>query len=402
MNTTLPEPDSTKSTATPPRTTAPQPPFVTTKKRTALVVAALGVLLLVFGGGVIAAQLYDRMQENASPIAERTQPKDDGNKLVTDQEQNISALVKKVSPSVVSILAETSSDNSPFRANTQSAGSGIIVSKDGYILTNNHVVRNVDQVSIVLADGTTYENVKKIGADPLNDVAFLKVDGVKNLTAAMLGDSSTVRVGQDVVAIGNSLGQYQNTVTSGIISGTGRPVSAQDGESVENLTDLLQTDAAINPGNSGGPLLNLSGQVIGINTAVAQDAQGIGFAIPINSTKGMLKGVLAGNGIKRSYLGLQYVMITADVAKRYDLPVKQGAYVFGEGTGATVIKDSPADKAGIKDKDIVTEVNGQAVGPEGSLSSITGQYAPGDKVRVKLLRNGRPIDVTVTLAEYTR
>lgn len=394
---------SASSSSTPPQNDQPQPAFVATKKRTALIVAAFGVLLAVFGGGVIAAQLYDRMQENGDgAIAERIQPKDDGNKIVTDQEQNISALVKKVSPSVVSIIAETGSGNSPFRANTQSAGSGIIVSKDGYILTNNHVVRNVDQVSIVLADGTTHENVKKIGSDPLNDVAFLKVDGVNNLTAATLGDSSTVRVGQDVVAIGNSLGQYQNTVTSGIISGTGRPVVAQDGTSVENLTDLLQTDAAINPGNSGGPLLNLSGQVIGINTAVAQDAQGIGFAIPINSTKGMLKGVLAGNGIKRSYLGLQYVMITAEVAKRYDLPVKQGAYVFGEGSGATVIKGSPADKAGIKDKDIVTEVNGQAVGPEGSLASITGQYAPGDKVRVKLLRDGRPIELTVTLAEYRR
>lgn len=365
--------------------------------------AIFAILLVAFGGGVIAAQLYDRAQETLSgSVTQRTEVKDDGNKIVTDQEKNISDLVKKVSPSVVSILAETNQSTSPFSANTQSAGSGIIVSEDGYILTNNHVVRNVEKVSVVLADGTTYDNVKKIGADPLNDVAFLKIDDTRNLTAAALGDSSTVRVGQDVVAIGNSLGQYQNTVTSGIISGTGRPVAAQDGTSVENLTDLLQTDAAINPGNSGGPLLNLSGQVIGINTAVAQDAQGIGFAIPINSTKGMLKGVLAGQGTKRSYLGLQYIMITAEVAKQYDLTVKQGAYVYGEGTGGTVMRGSPADKAGIRDKDIVTEVNGQVVGPEGSLSSITGQYAPGDTVRVKLLRDGRIVETTVTLAEYTR
>jgi serine protease Do len=204
------------------------------------------------------------------------------------------------------------------------------------------------------------------------------------------------------VAIGNSLGQYQNTVTSGIISGKGRPVSAgsEDGSSSENLTDLLQTDAAINPGNSGGPLLNLSGQVIGINTAVAANAQGIGFAIPINSTKGTLKEVLAGKGVRRSYLGVRYVPLSAETAKQYNLSVRQGAYVIGSGAGSAVDANGPAAKAGIQEKDIITKVNGLEVGPRGSVSSLIGEYAPGDTVALTILRDSKTIVKNVTLAVF--
>jgi serine protease Do len=243
--------------------------------------------------------------------------------------------------------------------------------------------------------------VQVLGSDPLNDVAFLKVPNVNNLTPAELGDSSTIQVGQKVVAIGNSLGQYQNTVTSGIISGTGRPISAQSGSTVENLTDLIQTDAAINPGNSGGPLLNLSGQVIGINTAIIQDAQGIGFSIPVNATKGIMKGVLAGKGVHRAFLGVNYIPITADVAKHYNLSVKQGGYVFNGDGKTAIVSGGPADKAGIKDKDIITKVGSIAVGARGDVSSLVAEYAPGDTIQLTILRGDQTFTVNVTLSEYT-
>lgn len=197
-------------------------------------------------------------------------------------------------------------------------------------MTNNHVIKNATSVAVVDHTGERYEDVTVIGRDPLNDVAFLKISGKNDFTPATLGNSSTVRIGQQVIAIGNALGQYSNTVTSGIISGLGRPVTASTSNGdTESLTDLIQTDASINEGNfSGGPLVNAAGQVIGINTAIIEDANGIGFSIPINSTKGVLAGVLATGKINRAYLGINYLTITADVARQYDLPVNSGAYIY--------------------------------------------------------------------------
>jgi serine protease Do len=324
----------------------------------------------------------------------------DGNKIITPEEGGIAGLVDKVGPSVVSIVTTATAE--PFFGQAlqqQGAGTGMIVSSDGYVLTNKHVVDGTNTIKVVLADGTTHENVRVIGTDPLNDVAFLKIDNVTNLPAVEIGDSSTTRVGQQVVAIGNSLGQYQNTVTTGIISGIGRPISAQSGDTVETLTDLLQTDAAINPGNSGGPLLNLSGQVIGINTAIVEDAQGIGFAIPINATKGILKGVLAGNGVKRAYLGVNFVSITAEVAKFYNLPVKKGAYVHAS-RGSAVTAGSPAEKAGIKDGDIITKVGNLEVGEKGSVSSLVAEYQPGDTIELTILRDGKTTTLPVAIEAY--
>jgi S1-C subfamily serine protease len=317
-------------------------------------------------------------------------------------ENAIASVVEKVSPSVVSIVTNTTRQTLFGAAQQQAAGTGIILSKDGYILTNNHVVASASNIEVVTTDGTTYSDVELVGADPLNDISYLKVKNVTDLQPAELGDSSTSRVGQQVIAIGNALGQFQNTVSNGIISGKGRPLTAggEGGDSGESLTDLLQTDAAINPGNSGGPLLNYSGQVIGINTAVASNAEGIGFAIPVNATKGTLKGVLAGKGVQRSYLGLRYVEITAAVAKQYDLPVKKGAYVAADKGGSAVVAGSPADKAGLKEKDIITKINDEEVGVSGGLSTLVGEYAPGDTVEVTYLRDGAEKRVKVTLAAY--
>jgi serine protease Do len=371
-------------------------------RRLIAIIIVLVITLCVIAG-IIGAKIYSYIASNqASNLAQHQTVANDGNKPVTQEETDIANVVSKVSPSVVSILT-TSQSNSPYYGTQEqdSAGTGIIISKDGYILTNKHVIDGASTVSIALSDGTTYDNVQVLGSDPLNDVAFLKVPGVTNLTPATLGDSSTIQVGQKVVAIGNSLGQYQNTVTSGIISGTGRPISAQSGSTVENLTDLIQTDAAINPGNSGGPLLNLSGQVIGINTAIIQDAQGIGFSIPINATKGIMKGVLAGKGVHRAFLGVNYIPITADVAKHYNLSVKQGGYVFSGDGKTAIVSGGPADKAGIKDKDIITKVGSIAVGAQGDVSSLVAEYAPGDTIQLTVLRGSQTLTIDVTLSEYT-
>jgi serine protease Do len=367
-----------------------------------IVLVLVGCFTAGIGGGFIASHLSN------STADARLTASGDGNALVSQNEQNISDVASKVGPSVVSIMTQGQTQSVFGQSETEEgAGSGIIISSDGYILTNKHVVTGSDQLSVVTSDGTVYDNAKVVGTDPLNDLAFVKIDGVSNLTPATLGDSSSVRIGENVVAIGNSLGEYQNTVTSGIISGTGRPVTASEGDgsdsstsATENLTDLLQTDAAINPGNSGGPLVNLSGQVIGINTAIAADAQDIGFSIPINSTKGLIKYLLKTGKVERAYLGINYVTITPELAKQYSLPVKQGAYVVAD-SGPAVVSGSPADKAGIKDKDIITKVGDIDVGDQGSVSSLISEYTIGDQVPITILRAGKTMTVTVTLAAYT-
>lgn len=364
-------------------------------------IAIIATLLIVVGLVAGAYQLGSTTSNN-QPVAERQVVGGDGNKIVTAEEESIAQVVAKVSPSVVSIVTKTRGVDT-FYGRTQGsegAGTGIIVGKDGYVLTNKHVIDGAEAVQVVLTDGTSYDNVKVLGTDPLNDVAFLQIPNVSNLPVAELGDSTSVRVGQKVIAIGNSLGQYQNTVTSGIISGTGRPIAAQSGGAVESLTDLIQTDAAINPGNSGGPLLNLQGQVIGVNTAIIENAQGIGFSIPIGATKGILKSVLAGKGVQRAYLGVNYIPVTAEVADYYKLPVKKGAYVFnGEGKTA-VSSGSPADKAGIKNKDIITKIGAIDVGDRGGVASLVAEYAPGDTIEITVLRDGKTSVKKVTLAAY--
>ncbi len=360
------------------------------------------VAILCLGGGVVGGYLVGYLQPSLTSVNRNSAT--DGNKIVTQEEEDIAGVASKVGPSVVSIVTKTAT-RSPYGVGTQEgAGTGIIISADGYVMTNKHVVQDSQTVGVVTSDGVTHSNVKVIGTDPLNDIAFLKINNVSGLKAAELGDSSSIRIGQKVVAIGNALGQYQNSVTSGIISGTGRTITAGvegSNSATERLTDLIQTDAAINSGNSGGPLVNIAGEVIGVNTALASDANGIGFSIPINATRGMLKGVLEKGKIERAYIGVNYVAITPDVAEQYKLPVKKGAYVAAsEGTSA-IIQGSPADKAGIKDKDIITKVADIEVGDKGSVASLVAEYKPGDTIELTLLRDGKTLTVRVTLAAYS-
>ena len=320
-------------------------------------------------------------------------------------EGSVADIVSKVSESVVSIVTSVKTTSFFGQSyDSSAAGTGIIVTEDGYVLTNKHVIDGATKINVVLADGTTFEDVKLVTTDPLNDVAFLKIEGASNLKPATLGDSKTVTVGQQVIAIGNALGQYQNTVTSGIISGTGRSLTATDstGSMSETLTDMIQTDAAINSGNSGGPLINAAGEVIGINTATGTSAENMGFAIPISSVKGMLKQLIEKGEAKRAYIGVYSVEITPDVAKEYNLPVSAGVYLYNSAKYSAIVKNSPAEKAGLKDKDIITAVNGIKIGTAGSLSSLIGEYQPGDTVQLTVVRDGKEIAINVTLDGYTK
>jgi serine protease Do len=322
--------------------------------------------------------------------------------IVSQEGEVMEGIAKKVSPSVVSIITQGVTQSLYGTRATEGAGTGIIISSDGYVLTNKHVVGNARNVQIVGHDGTVYEDVSVVGTDPLNDVAFLKIKNATNLTPATLGDSSDVQVGEKVVAIGNALGEFQNSVTSGIISGRGRPIIAQgeaNNASGEQLDNLFQTDAAINPGNSGGPLLDLNGNVIGINTAVAEDAQGIGFAIPINATKGIIKNLKDTGKVERAYLGVKYISLSPSVAKSYKLSVSQGAFITDEQQSA-VLEDGPAAKAGIEDGDIVTKVNNVKIDQNNGMALLLAEYVPGDKVTLTIDREGETKTIAVTLGTY--
>ena len=325
------------------------------------------------------------------------------NNAATFAEGSISEIANSVSKSVVSIITNTSTTGSFFTGQvSQAAGTGFIISSDGYIATNKHVVANATKIGVILDDGSTYEDVELIGTDPINDFAIIKIKDVKDLTPIKIGDSKTTNIGQQVVAIGNALGTYQNSVTSGIISGKGRSLTASDSSrtTYETLSDMIQTDAAINGGNSGGPLVNAAGEVIGINTAYASQGNNVGFAIPINSVKGIMAGVLKDGKFERAVLGVRYQTITPLIAKEKKLDVTAGAYVKGSNNVSAVIKGSAGDKAGIKDGDIITAVNDTKIGTAGSLGSLIGEYAVGDTVKLEAYRDKKYVQLDVKLEAY--
>lgn len=363
---------------------------------------ALSIIALVLGAGGLALG-WMAFEKSSTPITFLNNGSD-GNSA-NFSEGSIADIANKVSESVVSIITSTkATDFFGQNYSSSAAGTGIIVTKDGYILTNKHVINGASKVSVILDDGTTYEDVEIVATDPLNDIAFLKIKDVSDLTPATLGDSKTINVGQQVIAIGNALGEYQNTVTAGIISGTGRSVTASDGSgyNAETLSDMIQTDAAINSGNSGGPLVNAAGEVIGINTATSTTAENMGFAIPVSSVKGMLKQLIETGKAERTYLGVYSVEITPEAAKAYNLPVTAGAYLYSPSSYSAIVKDSPAAKAGLKDKDIVTKINGVEVGSAGSLANLISEYKPGDTVQLAVIRDGKEIAINVTLEGYRK
>ncbi len=324
----------------------------------------------------------------------------DGNSL-NFEAGSIAEVANKVSESVVSITTEVRTKSWFGTESTGSAaGTGFIISESGYIMTNKHVVESAKTVNVTLSNGKTYKNVKVVGTDPLNDSAILKVENPEGFKPVTLGDSKTVNVGQQVIVIGNALGEYSNSVTSGIISGTGRELIASDssGSAYEQLTDMLQTDAAINGGNSGGPIVNAAGEVIGIATAYASSSQTVGFAIPIANVKGIIKNVLEIGKFERAVLGVQYSAINSENAESLKLSVNYGAYIHSDKNA--VIKGGAADAAGIKDGDIILEINGIKIGKAGSLSTLVGEYKVGDEIIIKILRGGKEQTVKAKLKAY--
>ena len=319
-------------------------------------------------------------------------------------EGSIASIANAVSKSVVSIV--TSTDQKSFFSNETTsqtaAGTGFILSSDGYIATNKHVVSGASKIGVILDDGTAYEDVELVGTDPLNDFAIIKINNVNNLSPVKLGDSKTTSAGQQVFAIGNALGAYQNSVTSGIISGKGRSLTAIDSgrTQYETLSDMIQTDAAINGGNSGGPLVNAAGEVIGINTAYASQGNNVGFAIPISSVKGIIKNVLSGKGFERAVIGVRYINLTPTIAKEKNLSVTRGALIASSKNNKAIISGSAGDKAGLKENDIITAVNGTEIGSSGSLSSLIGEYSVGDTVKITVVRGGKTETLELTLAAY--
>jgi serine protease Do len=330
---------------------------------------------------------------------------------VVQENSAVIDVAKQVSPAVVSITSKGVSQGFfGMPQQIQAAGTGMIVRSDGLILTNRHVVNDSNaSYTVVLSNGKSYP-AKVVSKDSINDIAFVQIQA-GGLPTVKLGDSGAVQVGQQVIAVGNALGQFQNTVTSGIISGLSRGVTAGDSgggggnpfggqgqTSSENLQNMFQTDAAINPGNSGGPLVNLDGQVIGMNTAVAgEGSQNIGFAIPINDAKSLIASVESTGKISRAYLGVQYVMLDPQTATANNLSVNNGAWVQGDGQSSALQSGSPAEKGGVKDGDIITKVGGTTLDSTHSLQTVVSKYKPGDKVTLTLNRNGKTQTLSVTL-----
>jgi len=280
-------------------------------------------------------------------------------------------------------------------------GSGFIVSSDGMIVTNKHVVDDEEaKYTVLMNDGQKIE-AEVLARDSVNDIAILKIDK-KDLSVIELADSDNLKVGQTVIAIGNALGEYRNTVSTGVVSGLQRDITAGDslGQS-EDLSGVIQTDAAINPGNSGGPLLNIAGQAIGVNVAVAYGTENIGFALPINSIKSVIDSVKEHGRIIRPMLGVRYVMINQNIIKKNNLDVDYGALVLrGEEPGdLAVIPGGSADKAGIVENDIILEVNGQKIEGKNTLSSLVAKYNVGDQITLKIMHRGEEKEVRVRLEE---
>lgn len=345
------------------------------------------------------------------------------------EDLSLSGMVKKVSPAVVSIIITKEVaqnpignffDMGPFSFDfgngsgnesggaTQKqqvgGGSGFIISSDGLVVSNRHVVEDANATyTVQLADGTKHD-AKVLARDTSIDLALLKIEG-KDFPTVELGDSDALELGQSVVAIGNALGEFSNSVTRGIVSGLNRKITAGGVMSGSEVIDqAIQTDAAINPGNSGGPLLTLDGKVIGVNTAVSQQGQSVGFAIPINVAKQSIESVKKFGRIIRPYVGVRYVLIDESMAKQNQLPVDYGALISrGTQPGqVAVIPGSPADKAGLVENDIILEADGMKIDSEHTLTSVIVKKKVGDTVKLKIYHKGENKTVTVTLAEMPK
>ena len=388
------------------------------------------------GGALTSSYFYSEIRDSLAKLNIEIPAPQITEKIIkeyqpqTTQEEKIIQVVENVSPAVVSIIITKDVPKfeeyyiSPFgeffgesffefqipqyrQEGTEKKeigwGTGFIVSKEGMVLTNSHVVSDKEaDYTIFTNDGQEFP-AKVLARDTFRDLAVIKIEGEKPFPTAKLGDSDKLQIGQTVITIGNALGEFRNTVSAGVISGLGRTVTASSGELIETLEDVIQTDAAINRGNSGGPLLNLKGEVIGVNFAMAQAAENIGFAIPINKAKKDIEQVKTLGKIVYPFLGVRYVIITERIQEENNLPVNYGAWIIrGSGGKAAIFPGSAAEKVGLKENDIILEFDGQTITAENSLAKIIMEYDPGDKVVLKILREGEEKIVQVTLSEMSQ
>ncbi len=434
-----PSPTTSSPFAAPATPLAPSP--APKAKRTVGPVFVVGAVLassLLASGGTYALVSATAHASTPAPVAATAQQPasqnqsnaNAGGSAASGSQAPVVDIVKAVSPAVVTIVADgvTATDPTTGQTGTGTAtGSGVIFDASGLILTNHHVVAGDPQkLTVHLTDGRSFP-AKIYGVDTLTDLAIVKVDA-SGLPTAPIGDSSSIQVGQQAIAIGSPLGTFTDSVTSGIVSALGRSIPVEDGSILSNL---IQTDTAINPGNSGGPLLDPSGKVIGVNTAAASQAQGIGFAIPIDIAKPLLAQASAGKPLARPYLGIRFETIDPTVQSENNLPVDHGAWIpsasatsqangqgsngaqdpnaqdpfgqdpFGQGSQtavqSSIVAGGPADQAGLQPGDIITAVDGTALDATHPLDMVTSQYGPGTSVRLDILRNGQTTQVTVVL-----
>jgi serine protease Do len=356
-------------------------------------------------GGVVVYQSFHQSKStttitSAQPVGVVPASVSGANQVLTinttEIDTTITKAVQQVGPAVVTVVGTIPGQNTywgPTGDQTVS-GSGFFISQDGYVLTNNHVVDGTSQVSIVLSDGTQ-EKATIIGTDQYADVAVLKTNG-QVPAVATLGNSDVLNPGETVIAIGSPLGDFKNTVTVGVVSATGRSIDTGQGYMIEGL---IQTDAAINEGNSGGPLVNLAGEVIAINTLVVRGtgtgtvAEGLGFAIPINTAQAVAEQILQKGFVPHPYLGIQWQAITPNIAARYRLPADWGVYI------TDITANSPASKAGLRQGDIITGIDDVTLDETHSYLNTLFLHQPGDQVTLTVARGSKTLQIQVTLGE---
>lgn len=366
-----------------------------------VVIAGASALAGAAAGGFAVYRAVQGRSSLPSPIQEvlPVSSADPSQTLVlnnTDIETAVTQSVQRVGPAVVTVVGTIPGQMTFFgpTGDQTVSGSGFFISDQGYILTNNHVVEGTKEVKIVLSDGTE-QTASIVGTDIYSDIAVLKTDGAVPAVAS-LGNSDKLDPGESVIAIGSPLGNFKNTVTVGVVSATGRSIDTGSGYQIE---DLIQTDAAINHGNSGGPLVNLAGEVIGINTLVVRNtnsgdvAEGLGFAIPVNTAQAIAQQIIQQGYFARPYVGINFQPINPNIAARYNLPADWGVYV------TDVTSGGPASQAGIQQGDIITKIGDVALDETHSYVNTLFTFQPGDQVTLTLMRGGKEMQVQVTLGE---
>ncbi len=381
-------------------TRPPQPPPAVHVNRGlgAAPIIAIAVVAGLLSGALSAIGVASLLEGGPSGLVTGTDSTDANtiSDVTIDESSAVITAADKVAPAVVTILRTT---GGIFGDGSDGSGSGFIYHEDGFILTNRHVVEGAESLTVILNDGRQFAG-SVYGIDTLTDLAIVTIDAT-GLPSAPIGNSADLEPGQLAIAIGNPLGNFENTVTTGVVSGLGRQIRASDATqtSSETLNNLIQTDAAINPGNSGGPLVNSGGQVIGVNTAVNPDAQGIGFSIPIDVAKPIMQQAVEGQEIARPWIGIYYVAINPTLAEAEGLPVEYGALIGTDAGDSAVFPGSPAEAAGLRDGDIIVAIDGEQIGPGADLSMLIVTFSPGDTITLRVLRDSSTSEFDVTLGE---